>query len=94
MATHIFIFVDEGFVLKRENSKFFLKKQELIVDATRLYFITEENPENPVNVDTLLKEGYLEERANDPVQKGTVTREEKKDGDAVIYSYEFEPNGN
>lgn len=94
MATHIFIFVDEGFVLKRENSKFFLKKQELIVDATRLYFITEENPENPVNVDTLLKEGYLEEKANDPVQKGTVTREEKKDGDAVIYSYEFEPNGN
>lgn len=94
MATHIFIFVDGGFVLKRENSKFFLKKQELIVDATRLYFITEENPENPVNVDTLLKEGYLEERANDPVQKGTVTREEKKDGDAVIYSYEFEPNGN
>ncbi|HLR88198.1 MAG TPA: hypothetical protein VK042_00580 [Atopostipes sp.] len=80
--------------MKRENSKFFLKKQELIVDATRLYFITEENPENPVNVDTLLKEGYLEERANDPVQKGTVTREEKKDGDAVIYSYEFEPNGN
>jgi hypothetical protein len=41
-----------------------------------------------------LKEGYLEERANDPVQKGTVTREEKKDGDAVIYSYEFGPNGN
>ena len=35
MATHIFIFVDGGFVLKRENSKLKKEKQELILQLNK-----------------------------------------------------------
>ncbi|MFL2098717.1 competence type IV pilus major pilin ComGC [Marinilactibacillus psychrotolerans] len=54
-------------------------EQELVIDAARLYFIENEGTE--VDVETLISEGYLEERGEASDLTGTVT---KSDGE---YTY-------
>lgn len=62
-------------------------EQELIVDAARLYFTTEQPTDNTVTVEALETAGYLEERGtSDGIQSGTVTRTQASGGS---YSYEF-----
>lgn len=48
-----------GNVIERADTQAEAAEEELIYDAARLYFIGEEDPDDPVTVQTLIDEGYL-----------------------------------
>lgn len=75
-----------GGVINRAEGNANEAEEALVIDAARLYFTTESNPGNTVTVTELVTAGYLEERGDDTIQTGTVTR--TTTGNASTYAFE------
>lgn len=73
-----------GNIIERAQSDANDSEIALIEDAARIYFTTEDDPDNPVDVSKLVTEGYLELR--DSNATGSVGRS-GGDGDPFVYTY-------
>lgn len=86
-------------VIDRADSDAEEAEEALIIDAARIYFVTEEvndsyAPQSDsftarVTVTKLKNEGYLENKKNHKIDKGTVTRTRLGDEGEYRYEYSF-----
>ena len=78
-----------GSIIDNADTQATEAEKSLVIDAARLYVLDEDYESGDIDVQTLIDEGYLEDRGEGSTPSGTVTVTEEGNG-KYTFSYDTE----